>query len=116
MRMERTSVPGVYLRGNKYVATYRDAEGKQRKESFPTLREAKTEKAKRQAQVVEGTYQPESHKTFHQYADEWVKDYDRVRWNTRLDYERSLVIAKDFFSPRVKLTAMTPKAIADYVA
>src|SRR6266487_519153 len=115
MKMERTSVPGIYLRGTKYVATYRDSSGVQRKESFSTLREARLEKAKRSAQISEGTYQPESHRTFHSYADEWLQTYDGIRHNTRTDYGQGIKLAKEFFSPRVKLTAVTPKAIADFV-
>jgi site-specific recombinase XerD len=116
MKMERTSVPGIYLRGTKYIITYRDSEGIQRKESFPTLKEAKIEKGKRAAQISEGTYQPETHQTLHQWIDYWLEHHDGIRDNTRNDYRDSLKLAKEFFSPRVKLTAVTPKAVADYVA
>jgi integrase len=115
MKMERTSVPGIYLRGSKYIITYRDSEGIQRKESFPTLKEAKIQKGKRAAQICEGTYQPETHQTLHQWIDYWLENHDGIRDNTRNDYRDSLKLAKGFFSPRVKLTAVTPKAVADYV-
>src|SRR5689334_12406210 len=116
MKMEKTSVPGVYLRGKRYILCYRDPDGIQRKESFPTLKAAKQAKARRQTQMYEGTYQPESHKTLHVYADNWLKTYDGIRQVTRDDYKIGLRYAKEFFSPKVKLTAVTPKAITDYVA
>src|SRR5437868_5242616 len=115
MKMEKTSVPGVYLRGKRYVLTYRDPDGIQRKESFPTLKEAKAAKARRATQMYEGTYQPESHATLHVYADEWLKTYHGIREVTRDDYKVGLRYAKEFFAPKVKLTAITPKAISDYV-
>ena len=43
--MERTRFPGVYKRGKRYVAVYL-VDGKQRRESAATLKEAKAIKAK----------------------------------------------------------------------
>ncbi len=114
--MIRTSVPGIYLRGTKYVITFRDAEGRQRKESYTTLREARQEKAKRAVHMAEGTYSPETHTTLHDYADTWVERYVPIRENTRDDYRIGLRYAKEFFPYRLKLTQVYPKQVADYIA
>ncbi len=114
--MLRTSVPGIYLRGTKYVITYRDSDGRQRKESYTTLREAKQEKAKRAVHMAEGTYSPETHTTLHDYADSWVERYVPIRENTRDDYRIGLKYAKEFFPYRLKLTQVYPKQVADYIA
>jgi integrase len=114
--MIRTSVPGIYLRGTKYVITYRDSDGRQRKESYTTLREAKQEKAKRAVHMAEGTYSPETHTTLHDYADTWVERYVPIRENTRDDYRIGLKYAKEFFPYRLKLTQVYPKQVADYIA
>ena len=54
--LERTSVPGVFRRGNRYVVRYRDPDGNDRKKSARTLREAREIKAATQADIARGEY------------------------------------------------------------
>ena len=49
----KTRYPGVFKRGGRYVAIYRDGDGRQRQESCRTLDEARLVRSKRQTQVAE---------------------------------------------------------------
>jgi integrase len=44
--LEKTKTPGIYKRGGRYVATWRDRAGKQHGQSAGTLGEARDIKAK----------------------------------------------------------------------
>ena len=66
--MEKTSTPGIYRRGGRYVVVYRDDTGRQRKESTRTLDEARRRKAKRITQVDEDYLLPRPRQTFAAYA------------------------------------------------
>jgi len=116
MKMEKTRVPGVYSRGTRYVAVYRDDQGIQRKKAFRTQGEAAAFKKKQEVSVEDGTYQAPSQVTLHDYLAEWLPAYDQIRENTRDDYELGAKTAREFFSSREKLTAITPRRIAEYVA
>jgi integrase len=119
--MERTRYPGVYKRGTKYIATYRDPHGRQRKESFRTLSEAKAAKDSRSSSIADGTFQANVRVTLHEYAGEWIGAYRGkggrgFRENTRADYRVLLDhYALTYFTPRVKLTSLSPKVLADFV-
>jgi integrase len=121
LKMEKTSVPGVFKRGTKYVITYRDRTGRQRKESFRTLTEAKKAKTARTASVDDGSYQPTTNLLLHEHAPAWLAAYRGksgrgFRENTRSDYADLLDhYALTFFGPKTKLTDITPKAMADFV-
>jgi len=59
--------------------------------------------------------------TLHEYAREWVETYQGgprgFRSETRDDYRRLLEqYALPFFDPRLKVTAVTPRHIAQFVA
>ncbi|MBN1527972.1 MAG: site-specific integrase [Thermoleophilaceae bacterium] len=119
--MVRTSVPGVYKRGSRYVVVY-TAGGKQRKESARTLAEARKLKAVRQADVARGEFQAASKLTFKEYATEWIERYagkgKGFRESTRDDYRRDLALyAFPFFHDRHRrrLTEITPRDIANFV-
>jgi integrase len=69
-RMERTSTPGIYRRGDRYVVVWRHR-GKQRKEFFRTLAEAREAKGRRQS----GERRPVSRIGFEDYFDGWIESY-----------------------------------------
>jgi integrase len=115
MRMERTRLPGIYKRGSRFVAVYRDPDGIQRKKAFRTQGEAAAFKKQQEVAIHEGTYQAPSTITLHVYMDEWISSYDQIRENTRDDYQTGVDLAKRFFSQREKLTQITPRRIAEYV-
>lgn len=91
--MEKTSVPGIYKRGGRYVFSYR-VDGKQRWESAATLGEARKLKAARSTDVARGEFHDSSQFTFKQWAEAWVDRYygrgKGFRESTRDDYRRSL--------------------------
>src|SRR5436309_5119681 len=74
-RLVKTSTPGIYKRGGRYVVVFRDPHGKQRKRSARTLAEARDLKAALTADVRRGEYRTLSKLTFGEYATEWVGSY-----------------------------------------
>ena len=94
-KMEKTKTPGIFKRGSRYVVTFRDAAGRQRRESARTLDDARRLKAARTTAVATGEYQERSRDTLHAYSREWVKRYQGrgrrgFRENTRDEYTRTL--------------------------
>ena len=94
-RLVRTSTPGVFRRGDRYVVVYRDAEGKQRKRYARTLAEARTTKAALSTDVQRGEYVADSRISFADYAARWIATYEGrtargVRPGTVRDYRRGL--------------------------
>jgi integrase len=73
--LERTKTPGVYKRGGRYVAIYRDPSGRQRKAFGKTLAEAKRLKAAHSTDVARGEYRAVSKVTFAEYAPRWIASY-----------------------------------------
>jgi integrase len=69
-KMERTSTPGIYRRGSRYVVVWRHR-GRQRKEFFATLAEAREAKGRRQA----GERRPASRVGFEDYYEGWIASY-----------------------------------------
>jgi len=55
-RLVKTSTPGIYKRGGRYVVVFRDPHGKQRKRSAKTLAEARDLKAALTADVKRGEF------------------------------------------------------------
>ncbi len=93
--MVKTSTPGIYRKGNRYVVVFRDTTGKQRKRSVRTLAEARTTKAALTADVRRGEYVEEARVTFAAYAVSWIESYGGrtargVRPRTVRDYRRAL--------------------------
>jgi hypothetical protein len=64
--LRTTSHPGVYQRGSRWVAVYRQ-DGRQRKEFAATFREAREIKIRRTAEEASRRAGP----TLHAYALEW---------------------------------------------
>lgn len=69
-KLERTRYPGIYKRGSRYVITW-EHRGRQRKESFATIAEAREAKGKRTA----GDKRPRSRVRFGDYFVEWIETY-----------------------------------------
>lgn len=119
--MIRTSTPGIYKRGNRYVVVFRDGEGRQRKESARTLDLARRLKARRTSQVADGEFSPASSLKFQDYATEWADNYRgrrrEIRQRTRGEYRRDLqAYAFRFFSKSRKLTSITARDADLFVA
>jgi integrase len=112
-KMEKTTTPGVYKRGGRYVIVYRVA-GAQRYESFGTLEKARRAKSARTTDIDRGEFRPQSRVTFHEYGIEWIDRYQgngahRIRESTREEYRRQLEqYAFKFFDKRLRITELTP--------
>lgn len=94
-RLERTNVPGIYKRENRYVVIERDNRGKQVKRFAETLQEARNVKAALRADVARGEFRPNSQTSFVTYARGWIKTYAGrtsrgLKEQTRKDYEAAL--------------------------
>jgi hypothetical protein len=89
--LARTSTPGVYARGSRWVAVYLE-DGRQRRRSAPTFRAAREIKIRATAKEAARRAGP----TLHGYALEWVDHYagrgahDVVNDRTRREYRRLL--------------------------
>jgi integrase len=112
--------PGIYKRGSRYVFTYR-VNGKQRWESCRTLEQARRTKAARQTDIGRGEFEERSRITLHEYLRDWVERYQGTgrrgfREETRSEYRGLLErYALHYFPARLKLTEVTPRAIAGFV-
>ena len=90
--LAKTSHPGVYRRGSRWVAVYR-IDGRQHKESAATFREAREIKVRRAARAASEAAGP----TLHAYALEWIDHYagrganDVIDDRTRRECRRLLV-------------------------
>lgn len=69
-KLEKTRYPGIYRRGSRYVIVW-EHRGRQHKESFGSLAEAREAKGKRQA----GEKRPKSRVRFGDYFAEWIENY-----------------------------------------
>lgn len=95
-KLERTSEPGIYHRGGRYVVVYRDALGRQHKRSGgTTLKQARDTKARLRADVSRGEDTEVSREPFAVYARRWIDHYagrteKGIRQETRDSYRRLL--------------------------
>jgi integrase len=69
-KMVKTNTPGIYKRGKRYVITW-EHRGKQHKEAFRTMAEAREAKAARQS----GDRRPTSRIGFEDYFERWIESY-----------------------------------------
>ncbi len=120
--MERTRTPGVFKRGSRYVAVFRDQEGRQRKEFAATYKAAVALKNARTADRDRGEYAAPSRLTFEEYAADWIARYQgrggrhTFTDDTRREYVRDL---KRYAYPvlgRKRITALTPRDLSAWVA
>jgi integrase len=112
----RTSHPGVYRRGRRYVAVYlRD--GRQRKETVSSFAEARAIKVARQAEARAERLGP----TLRDHALNWVDahaglGHDTACERTRREYRRLLTtFAFRYFPPDTRLGDLDREALQGFV-
>lgn len=120
-KMVRTKTPGVFRRGGRYVVTFRDADGRQRKEAARTYELARALKIKREGEVARGAFTPAGKLTFHDYGREWLASYkgkrQGIRSRTKSDYGRDLeAYAFRYFSGRTRLAAIGTRDADAFIA
>ena len=95
-KLSATGTPGIFKRGNRYVAVYRrNPAGKQCKRFASTLAEARVLKASLSTDVHRGEYVEEAKISFADYARRWLGTYEGrtargIRPGTLRDYRRAL--------------------------
>lgn len=129
-RLKKTSTPGVYKRGSRYVVIFRDPHGRQRKRAAKSMAEARALKASLTTDVKRGEYRAVAKVTFADYASEWIGSYQGrtsrgIRVETLADYRHDLGLdtngnptgsgAIGFFG-RMALAAIEPRDVKRYAA
>ncbi len=120
-KLERTATPGIYKRGGRYVVVFRDPTGRQRKQFARTLAEARKLKATLTADVTRGAYRALSKVTFAEYASQWLDTYagrtsKGIQDHTRADYRKRLEQDAVPFFGRMRLSAIEPRHVKEFVA
>jgi integrase len=115
-RMQRTTVPGIFKRGNQYVVVWRHR-GKQHKEAFRTLAEAREAKGGR----MHGDRKPPNRQTFEEYAEDWLRTYQGrtsrgLAESTREGYHRSITKWAIPFLGRLRMSEIGPRDVRAFVA
>jgi hypothetical protein len=112
----RTSAPGVYRRGGRYVVTFTDPSGRRRKRSAATMAEARALKAALTTNVARGDYRELPDVRFDDYARDWISSYQGrtgrgIRPTTIDEYRRDLENDAIPFSGRRRLAEIEPRDI-----
>jgi integrase len=120
-KLVKTSTPGIYKRGSRYVVRFRDAAGRQHKRSARTMAEARDLKAALTADVKRGEYRALSRVTFAEYAAEWIETYTGrtsrgIRVETLAGYRDHIEREALPFFGRMQLTAIEPRDVKRYAA
>jgi integrase len=120
-RLERTSTPGIFKRGKRYVVRYRDLAGKDRKRAARTLVEARRLKASLSTDVARGEYRTVSDVRFSDYWPQWIDSYSGrtargFRENTRAEYRRDLEREAAPYFGRMRLTEIEPQHIKRWLS
>jgi integrase len=115
--LERTSTPGVYARGSRWVAVYLE-DGRQRRRSAATFRAAREIKIRATAKEAARRAGP----TLHSYALEWVDHYvgrgahDAINDRTRREYRRLLIAyALVYFAAEERLRDLDEQGVRGFV-
>jgi integrase len=114
--LERTSLPGVYRRGSRYVVVYR-RDGRQHRRSVATLVQARSLRRRLDAERAERMRGV----TLHAYALRWVgrhagSGHDTVNERTRTEYRRLLdTYALAYFDPELALADIDHAALQGFV-
>jgi integrase len=119
--MIRTRHPGIYKRGARYVFTWRDANGRQRKRSAATMAEAIAKRGDEIGRAHRGERVGNTHITFVDYAIEWATTYTGrtrrgISANTLDDYRAALGLdadAKPVDPPRGAIAFFGRKRLAE---
>ena len=114
--LAKTSHPGVYRRGSRWVVVYRE-DGRQRKQSASTFREAREIKIRRTAEEASRR----AGRTLHSYALEWVDHYAGrgahgvINDRTRREYRRLLIAyALAYFAPEERLRDLDERRVRGF--
>jgi len=121
-KSEKTSVPGVYRRADKYLYAYR-ANGRQRWGTADTLDEARRRKRQADADADRGELADLSHATFGDFARDWIATYQGrtsagFRESTRRSYRQMLetrVIPYFDAERRLRLAQIQPRDVKAFV-
>ncbi len=118
--MIKTNHRGIYKRGSKYVVTYRDRQGKQRKESTKRLKDARALKSKRELEVGGGRGIDGQRVLFHEFASEWMESFSgktvQIRRRTITDYRAQMKrYPLEYFPKNQRIADITPGDIDDLV-
>ncbi len=109
-RMERTATPGIYSVGSRYVLVWKHR-GRQHKQSFRTLAEAREAKAQRVRDP-----RPPSRVRFDDYAEGWLDGYrgrtkrGALAPSTRISYARTIAVD---LAPYFRATRLIEIAASD---
>jgi integrase len=120
-KLEKTSTPGIFKRGSRYVFSYR-VDGRQKWESARTLDEARNVKSERITDANRGELEQRSTVTLRDYALEWVERYQGTgkrgfRDETRDEYRALLKkYPLRHFGPGKVLSALSPRDVAGFIA
>jgi integrase len=120
-KLEKTSTPGIFKRGSRYVFSYR-VDGRQKWESARTLDEARRLKSERITDAARGELEERSTITLHEYAREWVDRYQGTgkrgfRDETRSEYRGLLDrYALRHFAKGTLLSAIGPREVSGFIA
>lgn len=117
--MVKTSTPGIYRRGDRYVVVYY-VNGRQKKETTGSLKAARQLKRQRQVEADQGRHLEASKRPYAQFAREWIERYHgkpgkEFRESTRQDYKRDLEFSIKFFGPSKQLGQITPYDVSRFV-
>jgi integrase len=120
-KLEKTSTPGIFKRGGRYVFSYR-VDGRQKWESARTFDEARRLKSERITDAARGELEERSTVTLHEYAHEWVDRYQGTgkrgfRDETRSEYRGLLDrYALGYFAKGTLVSAIGPRQVAGFIA
>src|SRR3954454_7268334 len=113
----RTSTPGVYARGSRWVAVYVEA-GRQRRRSAPTFRAAREIKARATAKEAERQAGPTLHGLALEGGDHYPRRgaHDVINDRTRREYRRLLIAyALVYFAPDERLSDLGEHRVRGFV-
>lgn len=118
-RLVRTSTPGIFKRGSRYVVRYRDAHGRDRKKFARSLAEARRIKSEVNADLARGEYRDVSKMSFAAYVEQWATTYQGrttagLRTETLDKYRRDLNRFAIPYFGRMKLSAITPTDVKEF--
>jgi integrase len=114
--VKTTNTPGIYSRGGKYVIKFRDEDGKQRYETFPTMALAKRGKRDKLNKLDRGIRVAPTERTFGDVWKEWqAVGLPRLRPRTQTTYARS---TKNYLLPTFehkKIQRIDERMIAQWI-
>jgi integrase len=116
--LERTSTPGVYRRGGRYVYRFTGPDGRRHQGSARTLAEARRLRAEKTTDVDRGEYRPDTRVRFGEYAEKWIETYPGrtsrgIRPETLAEYRRDLRPAIERLGRR-RLAEISPPDLRAY--